>query len=160
MSGPLSPVIEVTGTRLVQITAMQQITVDGGTRWMVSLTVPGLQGPPGPVGPAGADGQPGSAGQQGPAGPRGPAGADGGVASIGGLTGTVSLVGLGLAAPVVIPVQVPALTWVVSHQFPYLPGVITRDSDGAVMEGDIAYPDAVTVTITWAGLQAGSVELT
>jgi hypothetical protein len=160
VTGPVTPLIQVTGTRMVEVTTVQQVAVDGGTHWMVSLAVPGLQGARGPAGPAGAGGQRGADGAPGPAGAAGPPGADGGVASIAGLTGTVTLAGLGLAAPAVIPVQLPAVTWVIAHQFPYPPAVITRDSDGLVIIGDVAYPDPATVTVTWAGLQAGSAELT
>lgn len=143
------PVIEVTATRTVQVITATKIAVTGGIRWEVTVAVPGMQGPAGPRG------------MQGPAGPQGPAGDPGGVSSLNGEHGDVTLTAadLGLAVPVIIPVMIPATTWTFAHSFPYPPDVITYDSGGNVIDGDVAYPAPGTVTVTWDGLQVGSAEL-
>ena len=153
------PVIEVTAQRTVQIITATQIAVEDGVTWDIVLSAPGYQGVPGPQGPVGPAGANGATGPQGPAGPTGPAG---GVASVNGHTGAVTIAAadLGLAVPQVIPVTMPSATWTVHHTFPYPPNVTTRDVSGDIIYGDVSYPDGQTVTISWAGAQVGSVELT
>jgi hypothetical protein len=104
----------------------------------VGYSLPGGPGPEGPEGPAGPSGATGATGPTGPAGPSGSAGGQ---------------------APVLTSIMIPSNVWTVTHTFSYYPDVLTRDTDGFVIIGDVAYPDGSTVTITWAGAQVGSVEL-
>jgi hypothetical protein len=150
----LQPIVEVTGTRTVQIISDQVLEVTDGVAYELVLSVPGYQGSPGPAGPQGP---------QGPAGPQGIPGEPGGsgVASVNGKAGVVTLAAgdFGLAVPQTIPVTIPSDTWTVAHSFPYRPGVKTFDMDGIEIDGDVSYPDGQHVVITWAGLQVGAVEL-
>jgi hypothetical protein len=150
----LQPVVEITGTRTVQIISDQVLEVTDGIAYELVLSVPGYQGPPGPQG---------IQGPQGAAGPQGVPGAPGGsgVASVNGAIGVVVIAAgdLGLAVPQTRQVSIPSDLWVVSHSFPYRPTVKTFDVDGIEIDGDVSYPDGQTVTVSWAGQQVGSIEL-
>jgi hypothetical protein len=131
------------------------------------LISPGTPGPPGPQGLPGLTGPTGSTGPTGPTGPTGATGARGATGSAGptgstgppGADGITTVVG-GQPPPVVIPVTIPSNTWTVLHDFPYSPGVITRDLDsGDVMYGDVSYPNNTHVTVSWAGAQVGTIEM-
>lgn len=153
MSGDTITVITSPVTVSVVGDAPVAVDVAGSTEVIdVGYTIPGsaLVGPAGPAGPAGPEG---------PSGPGGPAGP---VDSVNGQTGAVDLTAasFGLAVPVVVPVMMPSAIWTITHGFPYNPNVLTYDSDGNVIDGDVAYPDGTTVTVTWAGAEIGSVELT
>jgi hypothetical protein len=102
----------------------------------VGYSMPGGPGPAGPPGPAGG------------AGPPGPTGATGATGAPG-----------GQPLPVTTVIMMPSSVWTITHSFTYFPDVITRDSGGVVIYGDINYPNSSTVTITWAGAQLGSAEL-
>ena len=65
----------------------------------------------------------------------------------------------GYSDAVTIPVTIPSVLWRTTHSFPYLPAVITRDTSGAIIIGDVGYPDGITVTVSWAGMQTGSIEM-
>jgi hypothetical protein len=118
--------------------------VDPASPTVITVDGPGVQGPPGPQGPQGVQGPLGPQGIQGVQGPLGPVGPQG-------ASGTES--------PVSFPFAMPSSLWTVNHSFPYFPTVISRDSDGVVIDGDVGYPDGSTVTIEWAGAQTGTVEL-
>lgn len=126
-------------TTVVAATEVLTVTIDdGGTVEAVSvegltgLTVitPGVQGPTGPEGPQGAPGA------QGPPGPPG---------------GTQEV-------PYVF--AAPAEVWEVAHAIPITPSVITRDTSGVIVEGDVSYPTPTTVRVEWAWPMAGTLLLT
>jgi hypothetical protein len=48
-----------------------------------------------------------------------------------------------------------ASTWVVAHNLNFYPNVTVVSSGGAVVEGDIAYPDSNTLTITFTSSFSG-----
>ena len=100
-----------------------------GTAPSVEVT-PGIgpAGPPGPPGPAGPTGA------QGPAGPTGPAGP----------AGTIDQIAYTHVQ------DVPATTWVITHGLPFQPaGVIVFDSAGTEWVGEVDFPDAATVHVTF-----------
>jgi hypothetical protein len=97
---------------------------------VLEVAITGPQGPRGLAGPAGA---------QGPAGPAGPEGAAG--------SGDKSYTHHQLA---------PSTVWTVAHNLGKYPAVEVVDSGGTVVEGDIAYLDANTLTLTFS-VQFGGV---
>jgi hypothetical protein len=82
---------------------------------------------------------------QGPAGPAGPTGPTGPP---------------GTAMELTFNVAVPAAVWEFTHPFPLLPNVITTDTSGARIEGDVSYPTPDSVRIEWAFPMAGTAVLT
>lgn len=87
----------------------------------------------------GVQGPPGPAGPQGARGPAGPPG------------GSVEVV-----ADFAAPLQV----WEIPHAIPVTPNVITTDSSGRYVEGDVSYPTPVLVRVEWAWPMAGTATLT
>jgi hypothetical protein len=94
------------------------------------------------AGDIGPQGPQGSQGQTGPQGPQGPDGAPG-------------------SAPQAYTHDqgVPASTWTITHNLGYPPNVTILDSTGRVVEGDIAYPDANTVVLTFTASFGGKAYL-
>ncbi|MER6830832.1 hypothetical protein ABT352_32900 [Streptosporangium sp. NPDC000563] len=126
----------------VDVTVQQASTVD------VTVALPGIQGatgPPGEPGPPGAQGPPGAPGEPGPPGEDGepgPPGPEGG------------------AVQVDHTIANPATVWEVTHTMVRQPTVTTTTADGELVEGDVSYPTASTVRVTWAVPMAGLLRLT
>ncbi|GIH95354.1 hypothetical protein ACFFMN_23620 [Planobispora siamensis] len=85
---------------------------------------------------------PGIQGPPGPPGPQGPPGPT------------------GAARELHYDVAIPAAVWEVTHDIVITPNVITYDSSGAPVEGDVTYPTPTTVRIAWAFPMAGHIVLT
>ncbi len=87
----------------------------------------------------------------------GPQGIPGGTGPAGdaGATGAAG----GQPLPILTSIMFPSSVWTVTHSFPYSPEVITRDTDGIVIYGDVSYLNSTHVTVTWYGAQVGTVEL-
>lgn len=105
----------------------------------LTMGVPGsLPGPPGPqgqTGPAGATGagETGATGPQGIAGPEGPE-----------------------VATYVFDQGMPAALWVINHDLQRFPAVIVSDSTGRIVEGDVVYVSANTVTVQFQAAFSGT----
>jgi hypothetical protein len=50
--------------------------------------------------------------------------------------------------------------WQVTHTIPITPNVITLDTGGARIEGDVSYPTPTQVRVEWAFPMAGQLDLT
>ncbi len=53
----------------------------------------------------------------------------------------------------------PASVWTITHGLGYQPAVTVTDSTGDEVEGDLAYPDANTVVITFSAAFSGTAYL-
>lgn len=101
------------------------------------LDAPHLAVTPAPVGTPVVVGPRGPQGDPGPAGPAGPQG----------------LSGSGLNY--VHTQATPASVWSITHTLGKLPAVVVIDSANEVCEGDIAYPSATQVVITFSAAFSG-----
>lgn len=54
----------------------------------------------------------------------------------------------------------PLAVWLVSHTIPITPNVITIDTGGQLVDGDVSYPTPHQVRIEWAWPMAGTLVLT
>jgi hypothetical protein len=124
----------------VQVTETQSVVIEapGDSSHIIVAETSSAQvielpvsGPQGPIGNHGTDGA---------------NGADGAPGAPGG-------------QPVPVTSGASGSTWTVAHSFPYLPSVITRDISGAVIEGDVSYPDSAHVTVDWSTFQSGTIEM-
>jgi hypothetical protein len=52
-----------------------------------------------------------------------------------------------------------AATWVITHALPFRPNVVTVDSTGRQVEGDVVYTSATVVTVTFSAAFAGTAYL-
>lgn len=57
--------------------------------------------------------------------------------------------------PVPFNQQIPLAQWDITHAFPYLPDVKILDSAGDEVWGDITYPSATTVRLTFSAAFSG-----
>lgn len=90
----------------------------------------------------------GPTGPQGPIGETGPEGPQGLPGSQGEISGVLEYN------------QVASSTaWTIRHGLGYHPNVTTVDSAGTRIEGDVAYPDLATVTVTFSAPVGGSAYL-
>lgn len=129
-----------TQLEIVVTEAVTELVVEGGAETdivvveekahVLEVGVIGPQGPRGLAGPAGP------AGVQGPAGPQGAAG-----------IGDKSYTHQQLS---------PSAVWTIIHNLNKFPAVEVVDSGGTVVEGDINYTDANTLTVTFS-VQFGGV---
>lgn len=94
---------------------------------------PPVDGAAGPAGPAGATGA---------TGPQGPPGS-----------------GTGGGASFTYDQLVPSALWVIDHNLNGFPTPIVIDSGGSVVEGEIAYPTAMRVALSFSGSFAGVAHL-
>lgn len=91
-------------------------------------------------------GQPGPQGIQGPAGPAGPTGATG-------PAGPTQTLGYAHTQNTV------SSTWSITHNLGFYPNVVTEDSAGTVIEGEIVYNNVNTVTLTFSTATSGKAYL-
>ncbi len=99
--------------------------------------LPGVPGQRGPQGPAGATGP---AGPTGPTGPQGPPGTTPVIA----FTHTQNAV---------------SSTWTINHNLGFYPNVITMDSAGTVIEGNVAFNSTNQITVTFSVALSGTAYL-
>ncbi|MER5649593.1 hypothetical protein [Streptosporangium sp. NPDC002524] len=92
---------------------------------IVQVGVRGFQGPAGPAGTPGTPGSPGAPGSPGPPGPEGG------------------------AYQQDITIATASTVWQVTHTLARDPRVTCFDSVGDVVQGDVTYPTATTVRVTW-----------
>jgi hypothetical protein len=131
VSDPDTIVIETATTLTVEIDdGGTAVVVPGTATTELTVVTPGVQGPQGP---------PGDQGEQGPPGPQGPPGE---------------------SQQLTVSFASPLDVWEVTHTIPITPSVITTDTGGDLIEGDVSYPTPTTVRVEWAWPMAGTLVLT
>lgn len=151
--GPSSLVIVTESARAATIVQPEADTVTEsvgpaslvvvGETVTTSIVAVGMQGPVGARGAAGTDGTNGTNGTNGVTGPRGDTGPQG-------ETGIQGPQGPEGGSTIVYYQSVPATTATIVHNLGKYPAVVTVTSAGDVVEGDVDYIDANSLTVTFS----------
>lgn len=55
--------------------------------------------------------------------------------------------------------SIASATWVINHKLGWYPNITVQDSGGSVVEGEIAYTNSNTLTVTFTGAFSGDAYL-